>query len=179
MITKKVNTVFISQMVEEQAWKALSENFLWTEALLEKYQDEVNWNRVSYNSRILWTVPMLDRFKERINWNILSGSENKTAFSFDNLEQYKNYWDWITLSESQALNFSYEIIDRFVDRWNWNRLIHNHHAKNCVPFNEFFLNRYSDFIPMSAFHDSYLESCMVEEQTEKLSAMILRKSADG
>lgn len=174
METKRMNVEFVLQVIEEEVWKELSGHFRWTETLLEKFQNEVDWRLVSNNENILWTVPMLERFKERINWYILSDSKNETVFTPDNLERYKDYWDWTNLSDCRQLNFSYEIIDKFVDRWDWSKLANNYHVKECIPFGEKFLARYSAYIPVSALYDSFLWNSIVEERKEKLISAILR-----
>lgn len=119
MTNQTVKSDFLHQTIEEEAWKEVSEEFPWTEALLEKFQNEVNWNRISYNNNIIWTTSMLEQFKSRINWNVFSYCTNKTVFTPENLEIYKDYWDWNCLSDSQGIEFNYEIIDKFVNKWNW------------------------------------------------------------
>lgn len=169
-----MNIGFVLQMIEEEVWKELSENFQWTEVLLEKYQNEVDWELVSNNENIFWTVSMLERFKERINWYILSDSKNETVFTSDNLERYRNYWDWTNLSDCRVLKFSYEIIDKFIDRWDWTKLVNNYHIKECVPFGEEFFTRYAAYISLSALYDSFLWRSIVEEREKKLISVILQ-----
>lgn len=56
---------FIQRISTEEVWKKLSDNFAWTEALLEKNCERVCWEAISGNSSIIWTIPMLDKvFKE-------------------------------------------------------------------------------------------------------------------
>ncbi len=39
---KTINDEFMQHVVAEQAWKKLSEDFAWTEALLAKYSENVD-----------------------------------------------------------------------------------------------------------------------------------------
>ena len=43
----------LSKCATEEAWDILSEEFDWTESLLEKYQEKLNWQGVSENSHII------------------------------------------------------------------------------------------------------------------------------
>ncbi len=175
MTNQTVKSDFLHQTIEEEAWKEVSEHFPWTEPLLEKFQDEVNWNRISYNNNILWTTSMLKTFKNRINWNVFSYCSNKTVFTPENLEIYKDNWDWNCLSDSQEIEFSYEIIDKFVDKWNWKKLINNHHASACVPFNKQFLNYYNKYVPILFLHESCLWDCIIKQRTKELIPTIIRQ----
>ena len=77
MNTKAFENSFMEKVMEDEAWKKLSEDFPWTEKMLEKYQDKVDWEEVSGNWRITWTPSMLDKFKRRIDWSKLSAGKKK------------------------------------------------------------------------------------------------------
>ena len=63
MATKNWDNDFMSQLIDEQAWKGLSQDFQWSEQLLEKYADKVDWHEVSGNNQMLWTaVPAQCRY---------------------------------------------------------------------------------------------------------------------
>ena len=47
----------------KEAWDILSEEFDWTESLLEKYQENLNWKSISENSQIKWNLTMLEKSK--------------------------------------------------------------------------------------------------------------------
>ena len=72
MATKVLSNEFMQKIMTEEAWKELSNDFNWSEAMLEKYQDKVDWNEISENRNIRWTIPMIQKFKNRINWEIFS-----------------------------------------------------------------------------------------------------------
>ena len=65
-----LETNYLRQKAILDAWKELSGRFNWSETLLEKYQDKLDWDEVSDNREIQWTIPMLEKFKERINWDV-------------------------------------------------------------------------------------------------------------
>lgn len=55
----KLSDDFMQRIADEEVWKDLSSEVAWTEELLERYQDKVDWNEISENHHIMWTVPML------------------------------------------------------------------------------------------------------------------------
>ena len=69
---KVLSNDFMQKIATEKAWKELSEEFTWSETLLEKYQDKVDWNEISENRHIRWTIPMIQKFQNKINWEIFS-----------------------------------------------------------------------------------------------------------
>jgi len=98
MATKTLSNEFMQNIATEEAWKELSSEFNWNEALLEKYQDKVDWDEISENRYIQWTVPMMQKFQKKINWNILSASINEDILTEGMIEAFKNQWNWHELS---------------------------------------------------------------------------------
>ena len=47
----KTNDDFMRNILIEAAWKELYSNFLWSETLLEKYQNSIDWNEISSNNK--------------------------------------------------------------------------------------------------------------------------------
>ena len=43
MANDKLNKELVSRMMDDAAWKELSKDFPWTEQLLEKYMNYVDW----------------------------------------------------------------------------------------------------------------------------------------
>ena len=76
MMEKNNNDEGMLQMLTEEAWKYLSEDLEWTETLLEKYADKVDWKAISENRNVFWTVPMLKKFSKKVDWKVLSGNAN-------------------------------------------------------------------------------------------------------
>lgn len=76
---QKTNDDFMRNILIEEAWKKLSSNFSWSETLLEKYQNCVDWNSISSNYNIQWTIPMITKFSKRINWSTFSECNNDTV----------------------------------------------------------------------------------------------------
>ena len=81
MATKELSNEFMQKIVNEEAWKELSGDFNWSETLLEKFQDMVEWNEISENRNIRWTVSMIQKFKNRINWEKFSEYINEDSLT--------------------------------------------------------------------------------------------------
>ena len=109
------NMEVIEKMIEPLAWDKLSEDFGWTEELLEKCRDQVNWQKISQNNNIAWNTSMLEKFKDELDWNELSGYGDTRLFTMEHLERFKEYWNWSSLSGNGSINWSRTLLERFAD----------------------------------------------------------------
>ena len=98
-----MNDGLMAQMIEEEAWKDLSGEYPWNEALLERFKDKVDWEAVSSNSDVAWTVTMIEKFKNSINWYELSRYCSKSLLTLEVVERFKDRWDWKELSGNSDL----------------------------------------------------------------------------
>ena len=178
-MAKTVNDEFMRQVATEQAWKELAETHAWTEALLEKHSDKLDWKLISINSEIRWTIPMLKKFSDKLDWNELSEKISYTWFTEAHLEAFKDKWDWTRLVIRYQL--SEELIDKYIDYIDWNSLIgvENYRYYNGLPrdvdyFDAVsFYERYKERISMSTFQTSELWSKIVNQRSKQLLAEIL------
>ena len=160
---------FMQQIMDEAAWKDLSADFPWSEQLLEKYQDKVDWNEVSDNDNMLWTASMLEKFKDRIDWDALSRSRHRCILTAGMFERFKAYWNWKILSSNSDVELDFELIDRFADRWDWRELI-DRHREDLL--NRKFFERYKTYIPASELQNSRLWHSLVDERKLQLAREI-------
>ena len=172
MATKNCIDDFVSQTIEKKAWKELSDIFPWTEQLLEKYQNEVDWEKVSSNDTMIWTASILERFQNRLDWEILSWSSNESILTAKLFERFKNRWNWSLLSENSSIHLNYELIDRFIDCWNWEKLIDRYGNYDENLYGLDFLNRYKEYIPESALQDSQLWNRIVDQRKLQIASEI-------
>lgn len=168
---KKLSNEFMEKILNDSAWKELSESFEWTEQMLDKHKNQVNWKLISQNSNIVWTLALLEKFKRLIDWKELSSTGCETILTGDTLEQYKDYWGWSELSENTDLEMNYQLIDRFIDQWDWPELINRWHEDNL--YNIDFLERYADKIPSSKLQDSRLWTVLVEQREKELKLEVI------
>lgn len=168
---KKLSNEFMEKILNDSAWKELSESFEWTEQMLDKHKNQVDWKLISQNSNIVWTPAMLEKFKRLIDWKEFSSTGCETILTGDTLERYKDYWDWSELSENTDLEMNYQLIDRFIDQWDWHELINRWHEDNL--YNIDFLERYADKIPSSKLQDSRLWTALVEQREKELKLEVI------
>ena len=121
MATKTLSNDFMQRIADEGAWKELSSDLNWTEALLEKFQDKIDWQELSENRNILWTIPMLQKFKHRINWDKLSRYADEKVLTENCIETFKEKWNWNELSSNSVI--TNELLDKFADKWDWEEII--------------------------------------------------------
>lgn len=169
MATKNWNDDFVSQIMDEAAWKVLSGEFLWSEQLLEKYEDKVDWKEVSDNRDMVWTAPMLEKFRNRLDWDALSRSRHRCVLTAELFERFQNNWNWSLLSGNDDVELSYELIDRFIDRWDWRELINRYDDEL---FDRDFLERYKEYIPASVLQESRLWNRIVEQRKWQIAREI-------
>lgn len=164
-----LNDGLMAQMIEEEAWKDLSGDYPWSEALLERFKDKVDWEEVSGNRNVVWTVSMLEKFKNRIDWCELSRTCCKSLLIPEVVEQFKDRWDWKELSENYELPI--DTIRKMADYIDWKALIDCRYRDDIYSLE--FLKEFEERIPASSFKDSGLWKRIVEDKVEKLRAEII------
>ena len=172
MATKVLSNEFMQKIMTEEAWKELSNDFNWSEALLEKYQDKVDWSEISENRNIRWTIPMIQKFKNRINWDKFSDYIVEEVVAENIIETFKDKWNWHKLSENSNVVLSYDLLDRFSDLWDWEEIIDRY--SNNVFENQAieFYERYKEHIPAAKVQNSRLWDEIVSQQKHQLIAEI-------
>ena len=167
------NNDFMQNILNEEAWKDLSSDFEWTETLLEKYQNKVNWDEISSNSRVQWTVPMIKKFARRINWSNFSSTAEERFVTPDLIETFKDLWDWHELSNNSDVDLTYELLEKYADLWDWEKIIDAWRNKVFEGKGVQFYNKFQQYIPASKLQNSSLWREMVDEQKQNLIAEII------
>lgn len=173
---KTINDEFMQHVVAEQAWKKLSKDFAWTETLLAKYSENVDWKLISGNSNINWSLMMLEKFFYMLDWKELSRRVDSDWFTEAHLEAFKNKWDWTELVRNYK--FSERLIDKYIDYIDWDEIIgcgrSIYSRLVCSDFDAIaFYEKYKKHIPMSKFQDSALWERIVEQKCMQLKAEIM------
>lgn len=169
---QKTNDEFMRSILTEEAWRELSRGFNWSETLLEKYQNQVDWNEVSSNGRIQWTIPMLKKFANKINWERLSEDIEDDVLTPEMMEVFKDKWYWHELSLNWNLNFSIELLEKYADRLDWDKIISRHsdlYDGKGIDFYE----KFREYIPASKLQGSRLWDQMVKQQKDALTKEII------
>ena len=160
----KINDEFIRTIITEEAWKYLSRNFNWSETLLEKYQDQVDWKEISSNSEIRWTIPMIRKFLKKIDWTTFSNNAEKHVLTPEVIEAFKYKWDWHELSGNSNVPFSYEFLEDYAGLLDWDVFIDNWYFNTLDGNGIDFYNKFKEFIPASKIPDTRLFNAMVRQQ---------------
>lgn len=164
-----LNNQIFAVVLEEAAWKEISSDEEWSMEMLEKYQDKVNWNKISSNSDVMWTNDGINKFSHKINWEDFSRNCPAYILTEDNLLRFKNNWNWSLLSNREEIYNNWNLLDKVIDFVDWNKIIDSWDIKHPIQF----FKRYENYIPMSQFHDSILWDKMVEIMATQLKVEIL------
>ena len=172
MAKKVLSNEFMQNIATEEAWKELSESFAWSEAMLEKYQDKVDWEEVTTNRNIRWTLPMIQKFQKKINWDKFSEYADENVLTEPIIEAFKGRWNWHELSGNSELPLTYDLLEKYADMWDWERIIdsygHDIYDKNAIEFYE----KFKDYIPVFKLQNTCLWRNIVEQRSKQLAADI-------
>ena len=172
MATKVLSNEFMQKIMNEEAWKELSNDFNWSETMLEKYQDKVNWDEISKNRSIRWTIPMIQKFKNRINWETFSEYISEESLTESILETFKDKWNWYKLSSNEEMPLSYDLLDKYADLWDWEEVIDRYYNNFIEGHAIEFYERYKEHIPVVKVQNSRLWQEIVCQQKRQLIAEI-------
>jgi hypothetical protein len=172
MATKVLSNEFMQNIATEEAWKELSEYFAWSEAMLEKYQDKVNWDEVSNNRNIRWTLPMIQKFQKKINWDKFSEYADENVLTEPIIDAFKERWNWHELSGNRELPLTNDLLEKYADKLDWEQIIdsygHDIYDKHAIEFYE----KFKDYIPVSKLQNTCLWRAIVEQRSKQLAAEI-------
>ena len=160
----KNNEGRLALQLEEEAWKELSRDIVWTEDMLERYTDKVDWEAICNNNDIHWNVSMLEKFRRQIDWTALSSTRQVSLLTPEIVGQFKKCWDWTVLSGNEELPL--ETIEAMADSINWKVLVNRYDRHNV--FGSTFLDRFAEYIPAGALKDSQLWYALVEEKEKAI-----------
>ena len=164
MEKSKLHEGMLAIQLEEEAWKELSGDIAWTEDMLDRYKDKVDWEAVCNNSSVHWNVAMLEKFRRQIDWTALSNTSQVSLLTPEIVGQFKTCWNWTVLSNNDELPL--ETIEAMADCINWKELV-NRYDRHDV-FGSSFLNRFAEYIPASALKSSRLWFALVAEKEREL-----------
>jgi len=172
MKTSKFNDDFFASVREMEIWKRLSEDhgFVWTEALIDRYQDKIEWKSLSENSNVQWTASMLEKYKHKLDWKALSSYGREGLFSAENLRKFSSRWDWTALSSNYNVNWTMEKVEEFKDFVDWGEMVdYRYSGLHTLEFFE----KYKEYFPVSSIQQSSLWNEILEIYKNKLIEEIL------
>lgn len=123
---------------ENLMWMKISSDFNWTEELLVKYADHVDWPAISANEHVYWTESLIQRFTFNLDWTALSRNTARilsdpqlvrpfamfwcwryktttTAWTPDFIKEMRKFLDWEQLLQLLPYERQDELISQFAD----------------------------------------------------------------
>ncbi len=159
-----ISNDFLNSVLENEAWKEVSQCGYLSMAMVEKFADKLDWEEVSGNSNVIWTVEGINKFANRIHWDEFSRSCPENLLSETTLQKFASKWDWKALSNRDDIYNNWHLLEKFADKVNWGEVITNWNIEKPL---EFFA-RFRQYIPMSKLQDSHLWNAMVEARAKRL-----------
>ena len=95
------------------------EEFIWDyEGFLRQHED---WDNSSYLYFDHFSTSFLRENKDKLNWAKLS--ESQQTLTIAQMEQFKDYLDWDSISRTQKLTT--EFVQKYNERVNWRYIMAN------------------------------------------------------
>lgn len=79
---------------EHLMWMKISSDFNWTEELLVKYADHVDWPAISANEHVYWTESLIQRFTFNLDWPALSRNAAPVLSDPQLVRPFAMFWCW-------------------------------------------------------------------------------------
>ncbi|MDR2970684.1 MAG: hypothetical protein LBU83_01965 [Bacteroidales bacterium] len=173
MNKSKFNEDFFANVREMEIWKLLSDDssFVWSETLIDRYQDKIDWKNLSGNSNVQWSASMLEKYKNKLDWEKLSNGNCQRIFSIENLKRFSSRWDWSQLSSNSSVGWTMEKVEEFKDLIDWGEIIDCGWSNDLYTL-EFF-EKYKEYFPVSSLQQSCLWISVLEIYKNKLIEQIL------
>ena len=119
------NPILIEKYKNFVNWNTISDKAEFTVELIEKFEDNWDWKKLSINQNLPWSIDLIEKFQNKWNWNgcFSSLSENKSLpWSIELIEKFENKWDWDCLSRNDSIPFSVELLEKFKEKWDWDSI---------------------------------------------------------
>src|SRR5258708_31198358 len=89
-------------------FSCISEYYLLSEEILEKYQYVLNWELVGQNEKMEWSTKLIDEFfqdltKETGKFSVTFCLNPTLPWTVDFIKRYLLYWDWEGLAENEVV----------------------------------------------------------------------------
>lgn len=110
----------------------------WSIEILEKYENEWDWESLSTNRKLPWSVELINKYLEK--WDFGTKFKNDDdgichsigltlnsglPWSLELIKTYESRWDWEMLTYSEYIPWSLELLVEFENKWDWDRIIWN------------------------------------------------------
>ena len=118
----------------------LSIEIPWTNSIIEKYKDQINWTKFSDRNDVKWNE-VIRKFTNFINWKILSKNEN-VNWTLYLIVEYENFIDFKELSSNPKVEWSRLLLNRYKEKLDWTKLALN----TGIIWNSILLSEFKDYV---------------------------------
>ena len=150
------NTALIDEFAHQLTWEAVGDGnigwsvasnkyILWTENLIDRYIDRIDFSCLSVNSNVYWSEHILKKYEDRWDWVDLTQNNNMRwtlrmmEMGVTHLRQME--CDLLTLRFNTGMMSNLEIVEKYFDWFEPNRIFRN----NRLPWHkENLLERWAD-----------------------------------
>ena len=164
----------INALRERAVWKKLSSELSWTEELLTKYADQVDWEEISSNAKVLWTESLLRKFADKLDWEELSQNDAFALRCPDIIRPFALYWHWDVKTKYTA--WTPKFISEMKAHLDWKEL----YLSASYEEQEFYLKEYFEFVSQLPFNetswrrDRYFEKYIDVQWKERANEILFR-----
>ena len=155
---------FLKKALEDDTWKYISERYVFSMEMLEKYSDKLNWDDITINCHNLWTVKGVEKLADKINWNIFSRNCPKEFVCEEILVKFSDKWDWSEMSSRKEFYNNWNLLEKFKDKADWNRIIKGWEIERPVEF----LTKFKKYLPLDKIQETRLWSDLVLKYADML-----------
>jgi len=122
------NTQLIEEFAQRLTWKAFDDGNIrwsiacnmhihWTEDLIERYIDRIDFSNLSVNSKVDWSEHLFEKYEDRLNWLNISGN-NGIRWTLPMMEMCIDYlnlkgYDLLNLEFNSGMMSNLEIVEKY------------------------------------------------------------------
>lgn len=118
----------IDQFLNEIIWESidncdvccgLSSNpkVQWTEELIAKYENKIDFTALSYIETVPWTETLIDKYIDRWDWRNLSYQPN-LPWTEQLISKYEDHWDWGFIELNENIPWTVSLVEKYFHRFN-------------------------------------------------------------
>lgn len=88
-----------------------SRHFPMSEALINKYQDTLDWDSISSNRKLKWSDSFIEQYQDYFNWDNISGNES-FPWSERYFHEYENFLSFTAMADNPKISWTKNLIQQ-------------------------------------------------------------------
>ena len=106
---------FLNKLSEKIDLGAISTNLDVSLIFIEENKKKIDWDNLSWNTKIGWTTDFIEKNKNLINWSNIS-LNNNLPWNDEIIEKFENSWDWNHLSQNPKILWTEALINKYQEK---------------------------------------------------------------